>query len=60
MNGEDLKRRVVQQRAEARMQSKLHEVERHRPDGKPATGADCAQAAKDPGRRLEPLRRQAG
>ena len=60
MSGDDLKRRVERQRADAKGLSKLTVLWRGAREGVPANGADCARNAKDPLRRLEPLRRRTG
>lgn len=58
MSGDDLKRRVERQRADAKGLSKLTVLWRGTQEGTSASGADCARNAKDPERRLEPLRRR--
>ncbi|MBR0644482.1 hypothetical protein [Plastoroseomonas hellenica] len=60
MGGDDLKRRVERQRADAKGLSKLTVLWRGAREGASANGADCARNAKDPLRRLEPLRRRTG
>jgi hypothetical protein len=60
MDGDDLERRIGRLRTDARGLSRLALLWRGRPAATPATGADCARTARDPLRRLEPLRRRGG
>lgn len=58
MNGEDLHRRIGHLRSDAKVSSKLALLWRSKPEATSVTGAECARRAKDPQRRLEPLRRR--
>jgi hypothetical protein len=58
MNGDDLARRMGHQRADGKALAKLRLLWRQRRDMPGATAADCAKHARDPLRRLEPLRRR--
>lgn len=58
MNGNDLARRVGGLSADGKAFSKLTLLWRHKQAGSGATGEDCARSARDPLRRLEPLRRR--
>jgi hypothetical protein len=58
MNGDDLARRIGTLRADGRGLSKLSLLWRHKRTSSDTTGADCAKIARDPLRRLEPLRRR--
>jgi hypothetical protein len=58
MTGNDLSRRVTDQRAEARSQARAALMGRAQSAPASATAADCARAARDPLRRLEPMRRR--
>jgi hypothetical protein len=58
MNGDDLQRRIGQVRAEGKVISKLSSLWQRKVATTRLTAADCAKAAKDPLRRLEPLRRR--
>ncbi len=60
MNGDDLARRIGHLRADARVRSRLALLWRGRPTATSASAADCARNARDPLRRLEPLRRRTG
>ena len=57
MNGDDLQRRIGQMRAEGKVTAKLASLWQRKTETTRATAVDCAKAAKDPLRRLEPLRR---
>jgi len=56
MNGDDLERRIGRLRADGRVLSRLALLWRGRQEARPTTAADCARNARDPLRRLEPLR----
>jgi hypothetical protein len=58
MNGDDLERRIERLRADAKALSKLTLLWRHNPDITATTAEDCAKNARDPLRRLKPLRRR--
>lgn len=58
MNGDDLERRIVRLRADAKALSKLTLLWQHKADTTTTTAEDCAKNARDPLRRLEPLRRR--
>lgn len=58
MNGDDLERRIGRLRADAQALSRLAPLWRGNPTAAPATAMDCARNARDPLRRLEPLRRR--
>lgn len=58
MNGDDLARQIGTLRADGRGLSKLSLLWQHKRTASDTTGADCAKSAKDPLRRLEPLRRR--
>jgi hypothetical protein len=58
MDGHDLERRIGRLRADARALSRLALLWRGKPVATAATAADCARTARDPLRRLEPLRRR--
>ena len=60
MDGDDLERRIGRLRADARARSRLAPLWRGKPSAASATAADCAKNARDPLRRLEPLRRRSG
>jgi hypothetical protein len=60
MNGDDLERRIGQLRADAKALSRLALLWRGRSAARSTTAADCARNARDPLRRLEPLRRRPG
>ena len=60
MDGDDLERRIGRLRADARALSRLAPLWRGKPPAASATAADCAKNARDPLRRLEPLRRRSG
>ena len=57
MNGADLARRIGALRAHDRGLSKLSLIWKHKQASSGTTRADCARVARDPLRRLEPLRR---
>jgi hypothetical protein len=58
MNGDDLARRIGNLRADGRRLSKLSLLWKHKRTSSGTTAADCARIARDPLRRLEPLRRR--
>ncbi|MBC9178085.1 hypothetical protein [Pseudoroseomonas ludipueritiae] len=58
MNGDDLARRIGALRADGRGLSKLSLLWKQKQASSGTTGADCARIARDPLRRLEPLRRR--
>ncbi|RKK01407.1 hypothetical protein EBE87_09835 [Pseudoroseomonas wenyumeiae] len=58
MNGDDLARRIGVLRAHGQGLSKLSLIWKHKQASSDTTGADCAKVARDPLRRLEPLRRR--
>ena len=60
MNGDDLERRIGRLRADAQALSRLAFLWRGEPTAASATAVDCAKNARDPLRRLEPLRRRSG
>ena len=57
MRETDLQRRVGQLQAAGKGLSTLTSLWRRRTETTVATAADCVQTAKEPSRRLEPLRR---
>ncbi|MCK8786707.1 hypothetical protein M0638_20245 [Roseomonas sp. NAR14] len=57
MADNDLARRVDNERGEAKGLSRLLLLWRRTPELPAATGEECARSARDPQRRLEPLRR---
>jgi hypothetical protein len=58
MNGNDLARQIGQLRSDGKGLSKLTLLWRQKRTSSGTTGADCARNARDPERRLEPLRRR--
>jgi hypothetical protein len=58
MDGSDLERRIGSLRADAKARSRLERLWRDHPTGTAATGVDCARAARQPLRRLDPLKRR--
>jgi hypothetical protein len=60
MNGDDLERRIGRLRMDAKALSRFALLQRGRPTATSTTAADCARNARDPLRRLEPLRRRSG
>ena len=60
MNGDDLERRIGRLQADARALSRLVLLWRGKSEATSATAADYVRNARDPLRRLEPLRRRAG
>ena len=60
MDGDDLERRIRRLRTDAKALSRLAPLWRGTPTATSATAVDCARNARDPLRRLEPLRRRSG
>ena len=60
MNGDDPERRIRRLRADAQALSRLAPLWRGKPTAASATAVDCARNARDPLRRLAPLRRRSG
>jgi hypothetical protein len=58
MNGNDLARQIGQLRSDGKGLSKLTMLWRQKQATTGTTAADCARNARDPERRLEPLRRR--
>ena len=60
MDGDDLERRIGRLRADAKALSRLAFLWRGEPTTASVNAMDCTRNARDPLRRLEPLRRRSG
>jgi hypothetical protein len=60
MDGTDMHRRIAAARRQARRQAEWEQLRRDQRPPEPGSAAECLAAARNPDRRLEPMRRALG